>query len=129
MNFRIILSIVVLSLLLLLTIFFKRGFTRLHERKQYELDKIMKQDKPRKSDLPAALNSITDKTVGLVKSILYSNDMSSTVNSDNNYILHEENTIHGVTIVKIHKDKVEFAKNGQSWTQKVGELPGRQWYN
>lgn len=133
MNFKISGTIVVLGLLFLCTIFFKWGFERLQERRYCELDKITKQDNPRKSYLPAAFHSITKKTmpeaVGLVKGIVYSKNLPSTVISENNGIVHEDNTIHGVTIVKIHKDKVEFAKNGQKWTQKVGETPNPEWYN
>jgi len=132
MNVKINCSIAVLSLLLLLTIFFKWGFERLYEQKRYELDKIERLDKPYKSYLSAAIGSITGQmpaTAGFVKGIVYSNTKSSAVISDNNGIVHEENTIYGATIVKIYKDKVEFAKNGQRWTQKVGETPGTEWYN
>ena len=133
MNIKISGTIVVLGLLLLCTIFFKWGFERLQERRYCELDKITKQDNPRKSYLPAVIHSITTKpmseTAGLVKGIVYTKNKSSIVISDNNNIVHEENTIYGVTIVKIHKDKVEFAKNGQKWTQKVGETPNPEWYN
>ncbi|NQT00693.1 MAG: hypothetical protein HQ580_01575 [Planctomycetes bacterium] len=129
MNVKINRSIAFLSLLFFVTIFFTWGFERLYEQKRYYLDKIERLDRPYKSYLSAAVHSITGKPAGLVKSILYSKDLSSTIISENNSILHEENTIHGATIVKIHKDKVEFAKNGQSWTQKVGEPPGLEWYN
>ncbi len=36
-------------------------------------------------------------------------------------ILHVGDTIYGVKIVNIHKDKVEFEKDGKTWTQKIGE--------
>jgi hypothetical protein len=109
-------------------IFFKQGFARLQERRQYELDNVAGLENPKKSYLPKMFNSITGKSTGLVKSIVYSSDLSSAVISHNNNILHEKNTIHGVTIVKIHEDKVEFAKSGQNWTQKVGQTPNHQWY-
>jgi hypothetical protein len=129
MNIKINRSIAVLSLLLLLTIFFTWGFERLCEQKQYYLDKIMKLDKPCKSYLSAAIGSITKPTAGFVKGIVYSNTKSSAVIKGKNDILHEENTVYGATIVRIYKDKVEFAKNGRQWTQKVGEIPGSEWYN
>ena len=128
MNFRIKSSIVILILLLSFMIFFKRGFARLQEGRQYKMDNLERREESKKSNLPAVSHSITAKPVGLVKSIVYSNNVSSAVISDNNSIVHEENTIHGITIVKIHKDKVEFTKNGQRWTQKVGETPNPQWY-
>jgi hypothetical protein len=64
---------------------------------------------------------------GLVRGILYSKTKPSIVIDDKRKIMYEGNTIQGVTIVKIHKDKVEFAKNDQRWTQKVGEAPKTHW--
>lgn len=132
MIFKISSAIVILVLLLSATIFVKRGFVRLQKRRNCEMDKVESLEKSKKNYLPAVFHSITAKvmpgTAGLVRGIVYSKNMSSTVISNNNSILHEENTIHGATIVKIHKDKVEFAKKGQRWTQKVGETPGLEWY-
>jgi len=34
-------------------------------------------------------------------------------------IVHEGDTINGVKVIKIHKDKVEFESAGKTWTQKV----------
>jgi len=39
-------------------------------------------------------------------------------------IVHEGDIIRGAAIETIYKDKVEFIKNGERWTQKVGEAPG-----
>jgi len=55
---------------------------------------------------------------GLLASILYSARVSSVVIDGR--ILHEGETIHGVKVVRIHEDKVELAKNGEKWQQKVG---------
>jgi len=122
-------------LLLMLTIFLG-GLVYLYKRKQYEPDKIMEQDirtnsfrgdKPSKSYLKTVFHALTIKpkpaTRGLVKGIVYSKDLSSILMSENNCVFHEGNTIYGVTITKIHKDKVEFTKNGHRWNQKVGETP------
>lgn len=132
MNIKIKSAILILVLLLSATVFFKRGFARIQKGRQYEIDNIDRQDKSKKSYLPAVFHSITvepmPKTLGLVKGIVYSENESSTVISGNNNIVYETNSIYGATIVKIHKDKVEFTKNGQKWTQKVGETPGPEWY-
>jgi len=58
------------------------------------------------------------KTFGLVSGIAYSKDKQSAV-INNKIIVHEGDTIAGITIVKIYKDKVEFTKNGKNWIQKV----------
>jgi hypothetical protein len=50
-------------------------------------------------------------------SILYAGDSSSAVVDGK--IVHEQETINGVKVIKIHKDKVEFEKAGERWTQQV----------
>ncbi len=117
-------TIVILSLLFLCTIGLKQGYLRLQGRRQYELAKVEEKLKLTESYVPAAI----PETPGLVRGILYSETKPSIVIGGDRKILYEENTIHGVTIVKIHKDKVEFAKNGQRWTQKVGETPEPEWH-
>ena len=52
-----------------------------------------------------------------VKSILYSEDMSSAVIG--NKIVHEGEKVRGVRIIKINRDNVEFEMNGKIWYQKV----------
>ena len=128
MNYKIKSGIVIVILLLSATIFFKRGFAKLQKGRQYEIDNVEGQVESKKGYLPKVFQSITGKSAGLVKSIVYSENMPSTLISGHNSVLHEENTIHGVKIVKIHKDKVEFTKNGQRWSQKVGETPSPEWY-
>ncbi len=60
----------------------------------------------------------TRKTIKLiVKGILYSEGNPSAVIG--NSIVHEGETIRGVSIIKISIDSVEFEMNGKRWTQKV----------
>jgi hypothetical protein len=59
---------------------------------------------------------------GVVTGICFSKDKPSAVINDKT-IVHEGDTINGVTIVKIYIDKVEFTKNGQSWTLNVRKFP------
>jgi hypothetical protein len=61
------------------------------------------------------------KTLEPVTGILYSEDAQSAVLGKKT-IIHEGDTIHGVTVVKIHEDGVEFAKDGQVWKEKVTYL-------
>jgi len=58
----------------------------------------------------------SNKDVALT-GILYAGDNSSAVVDGK--IVHEEETINGVKVIKIHKDKVEFENAGKTWTQKV----------
>jgi hypothetical protein len=55
-----------------------------------------------------------------VRGILYSDDKPSAVIG--NKIVHLNETIDGIKIVKIDKDYVVFEKDGKSWTKKVAEL-------
>ena len=117
-------SIMVISNLLFLflcLVIFQLGFVRLQERRQYEL--VTLEERLRESYVSVAI----PETSGLVRGILYSETKPSIVIDDKRKIVYEGNTIEGVTIVKIHKDKVEFAKNDQRWTQKVGEAPKAHW--
>jgi hypothetical protein len=62
---------------------------------------------------------------GLVTGIVRSEDSSTAVIGTQ--VVREGETIDGVTIVKIHDDKVEFEKAGQRWTQTLNQPPGPQW--
>jgi len=42
-------------------------------------------------------------------------------------VLQPSDTIQNVTVVRIHQDRVEFAKAGQRWTQKIGESANPAW--
>jgi hypothetical protein len=76
--------------------------------------------------VPLPNNDNTDKSeseiLGLVTGICYSKDKPSAV-INNKTIVYEGDTIDGVTIVKIYKDKVEFTKNGRRCVQKIIRLP------
>lgn len=41
--------------------------------------------------------------------------------------VREGDTIGDIAIIKIHKDKVEFEKDGKRWTQELNETPGPEW--
>lgn len=62
--------------------------------------------------------------IGQVTGLFYSDDPSVIIDRQ---ILKAGDTIHGVKVVKILKDKVELEKNGKKWTQKVGAEPGPEW--
>ncbi len=69
-------------------------------------------------EIPQTEQTETRKTIKLiVKGILYSEDNPSAVIG--NSIVHEGETIWGVSVIKISKDSVEFEMNGKRWTQKV----------
>ncbi|RKY06013.1 MAG: hypothetical protein DRP65_12335 [Planctomycetota bacterium] len=64
-------------------------------------------------------------TPGLVTAILYTIGGSSVVIDDE--ILYEGDTIHGVGIIKINQDTVEFAKGAHRWTQRINQPPPPVW--
>ena len=69
-------------------------------------------------EVPQTEQIETRKTIEvIVKSILYSEDNPSAVIGGR--IVHEGETIRGVSVIKISRDNVEFEMNGKRWTQKV----------
>jgi len=62
---------------------------------------------------------------GVVVGIIRSEDRSSAVVGIK--VVREGDIIDGVTVVKIHSDKVEFEKDGQRWTQGINDPPGELW--
>ena len=62
---------------------------------------------------------------GLVTGIVRSENVSTAVVGMQ--IVREGDTLDGVTVVKIHDDRVEFEKAGQRWTQTLNQPPGPQW--
>lgn len=110
---------------------YKQELLHFQRWREYELAKVEKLEKRSKIYVSSSIRSITKKakpeTPGLVTGIMFSKDKPSILFSNNRRIVYEGDTIYGVTIVKIHKDEVEFTKNGQRWTQKVGETPSQQW--
>ncbi|MCP4608559.1 MAG: hypothetical protein GY845_07585 [Planctomycetes bacterium] len=76
--------------------------------------------------VPSPNNDNTTKsepeTFELVTGICYGSDRPSAV-FNNKIIVYEGDTIDGVTIVKIYKDKVEFTQNGKNRVLKITRLP------
>jgi predicted transcriptional regulator len=132
MNVKIRSLIIILALIVAGTLFFRQGLARLQIGRQNKMDKSLDQAKLKKSYLSttflSARKESIPKTTGFIRGIFYSENEPSTVMLDNNSIVQEKHSIHGTKIVKIYKDKVEFAKNGHRWTQKVGEKPSTEWY-
>ncbi|UCC96592.1 MAG: hypothetical protein JSW66_12190 [Phycisphaerales bacterium] len=62
---------------------------------------------------------------GVVTGIVRSQDSSTAVVGTQ--VVREGETIDGVTIVRIHDDRVEFEKAGRRWTQEINEPPSEQW--
>ncbi len=42
-------------------------------------------------------------------------------------VVHEGDAVDDIKVVKIHKDEVEFEKDGKRWTQKVDDVPNIAW--
>ena len=60
-----------------------------------------------------------------VSGIVYSSDKATA--ALDGIIFSDGDTVKNVRVVKIYKDKVEFARNGNRWTQGVGEPPKDFW--
>jgi type II secretory pathway component PulC len=66
---------------------------------------------------PASTKAETSNKNVTLTGILYAGDNSSAVIDGK--IVHEGDTINGAKVIKIHKDKVELARDGETWTQQV----------
>jgi len=62
---------------------------------------------------------------GMIEGILYASSGSAVVINDT--VLKEGDTISGVRIVKIDREKVDFQKDKTHWSQKIGEAPNIMW--
>ena len=62
---------------------------------------------------------------GVITGIIYAEEKSSA--TINGKIVHEAETIDGVKVVKIYRDKVEFEENKNKWTQRVRQQPNHAW--
>jgi hypothetical protein len=62
---------------------------------------------------------------GVITGIIYAEEKSSV--TINGKVIHEGETIDGVKVVKIYRDKVEFEENENRWTQRVRQQPNHAW--
>ncbi len=72
-------------------------------------------------NLLSSFSTTTTPVYRLVTGILYSNDKPSAVIG--NRIAYEGDTLQGINVVKIYKDKVEFEKDGKRWIQSIEDKP------
>jgi hypothetical protein len=95
---------------------------KLEQRKQYALTTgLARLEKQLKEN---ATKPKPEVTHGMVGGIVYSSKPSILIGRK---IVHEWDTIQGVTVIKIYKDKVKFQKNGKRWEQKVQQAPAAYW--
>jgi len=62
---------------------------------------------------------------GVVTGIVYSEDRPSAIIDGR--IVYERDTILRVRVVKIHRNRVDFVKGGQQWSQEVRQTPSSFW--
>ena len=101
----------------------KWGTLNLERQKEYALNvELVELEKRLKEDM---LRAEPEPTHGVVTGLVYAQEAPSAIIDGK--IVHEADTIHGVKVVKIHRDKVEFEKNSSRWAQKVREAPEAYW--
>ena len=66
-----------------------------------------------------------DYGIGLIEGVVYTEDDSSALIDGR--IIKEGEMIHGASIIKIYRDRVELEKDGKIWEQHVGERPNPAW--
>ncbi|MFQ6036442.1 MAG: hypothetical protein ACE5NM_11455 [Sedimentisphaerales bacterium] len=65
--------------------------------------------------------------LGVVSAISYDEKGSLCMIDGVDKVLQPGDTIQNVTVVRIHQDRVEFAKAGQKWVQKIDEPANPAW--
>lgn len=109
---------------------YKQELINIESKKQYDLNQIDKWEKLQKSYVYCAIRDIKEKQKpeirGLVTGIMYSKSTPSAIIGGRK-IIHKGDTIHGVKIIEIYKDKVLFKKDNISWAQSIQESPAPYW--
>ncbi len=75
------------------------------------------QSKPQKTE--------TKKTTGIIAGIIFSSDDPIAIIDDT--VVRQTETIKGAKVVKIYTNRVEFEKNGRTWTQQIREAQENNW--
>jgi hypothetical protein len=102
---------------------YDREAAKLEKQKRYALTvRLPELEEHLKENLSAEKPQLT---VGLISSIVYSERKPSAIIGDR--ITHQQETMQGVKIVRIYRDRVEFEKNGKKWEQKVREPAKAYW--
>ena len=71
-----------------------------------------------KSVCATTASAVLDNDVSL-SGISYAEDDPDPIAIVNGEIVHEDDMIDGVKVLKIHKDKVEFERDGRTWSQSM----------
>lgn len=66
-----------------------------------------------------------EKTTGIIAGIIFSSDDPIAIIDDT--IVRQTETIKGAKVVKIYTDRVEFEKNGRTWSQQIREVQENYW--
>jgi len=62
---------------------------------------------------------------GEVTAIMYSDDKPTAIVGDR--LVHDGDIVRGVRVVRIHRNMVEFEKNGKAWSQMLYEMASAHW--
>lgn len=96
---------------------------KLKRQKNYALTAGLAKLEKRQKEISLATEP--DTTHGVVTGIIYSDD--DPVAIIDGTVVRDNQEIHGVKIVKIHTDRVEFEKNGKTWIQHIREIQKTNW--
>ena len=95
----------------------------LERQKHHELIKLQEWESQMKENLFKAKPETTE--LGVLTTIACIEDDPMIM--VNGKILSEGDEIQGVKVLKIHREKVDFEKKGEKWTQKLGEIKEEFW--
>ena len=96
---------------------------RLERQRNYALTDGF--EKFRKQVKASQLKTKQEATQGVIAGIIFTKD--DPISIIDGIAVRASEKIHGVEIVKIYKDRVEFKRNGKTWTQQIRETQDDNW--
>jgi len=101
----------------------------IERQRQYQLAQLEQTEKALRQDLcdsrDAVKTPLKTPERGVVGAIAY--DLKGSFAMVDGQIVRQAETIDNVRIVKIYPDAVEFEKNGERWTQQLGQVQETFW--
>jgi hypothetical protein len=103
--------------------------SRIERQRKAELARLQRWKKQTAEDVSMAVDYLSEQPEtarpGVVTAIISTPTIRSAMINDE--VVHDGDSLKDVKILKIHPDKVDFQKDGNVWTQKLGQPQQKFW--
>jgi len=109
---------------------FASKLTNLNNRKKVKLNALEQWEKYLRADVLRVMSEIQaepEKINGIVSAIIYNEKTPLCMINGSDKIFKPGDRAGSITIRNIYTDRVEFTKDGQRWTQEIGEPANAAW--